>query len=102
VIDRGNGSFEVRDGHIATDPRVIPTNAEVLLLVKINGEDRVLKVKATDIGGAIKGHHVDLPIELSPGATRTLPHVIFPHALRNPSVQILTLPHRYINPDQKA
>ncbi len=92
VIEHGKGTYEVRDGHIATDPRVIPTNQEVLLLVKVNGEDRVLKVKATDIGGAIKGKHVDLPIKISPEFTQTFPNVLFPSAVSNPSVQILTLP----------
>ena len=68
VIDHGKGRIEVRDGHIATDPRYIPTNSELVLLVRIQGEVRVLKVKATDIGGAVKGMHVDLPIQVGPEA----------------------------------
>ncbi len=90
VIEHGRGTYEVRDGHIATDPRVIPTNQEMLLLVKVNGVERILRVKATDIGGAIKGKHVDLPIKISPEFTDTFPNVLFPTAVSNPSVQILT------------
>jgi 3D domain len=89
VVDHGQGRLEVRNGHIATDPRFIPTNSEVLLLVKIKGEDKILKVKATDIGGAIKGKHVDLPIHLHPQARR-MPNTVLPLEIRNPSVTILT------------
>lgn len=90
VIDHGSGRLEVRDGHIATDPRVIPTNSTVYLLVKIDGEERILKVKAADTGCAIKGKHVDLPIHLST-QNKILPKTLFPKAVSNPSVTILTI-----------
>ncbi len=101
VVDHGNGKFEVRDGHIATDPRVIPTNTEVLLLVRINGEDRILKVRAADIGGGVRGKHVDLPIHVGP-ETKPMPDTRLPEEIRNRRVHILT-PVRYrINRGQKA
>jgi len=90
VIEHKGGVLEIKDGHIATDPRVIPTNSVVLLLVKINGIDRVLRVKATDTGAAIKGHHVDLPIHMGPGSI-PFPHTRLPkEKIRNRSVEILT------------
>lgn len=100
AIHYSDGSVEVRDGHIATDPREIPTNSEVLLLVRVDGKDRILKVKAADVGGSIKGRHVDLPFQISPDS-RPLPFTIYPSALRNPSVQIL-IPRRSTNLNQKA
>jgi len=88
VVDQGDGILELRNGHIATDPRVIPTNTEVILLLTINGEEEVLRVKATDIGGAIKGRHVDLPMHLS-SREAPLPNTKFPLAVVNPNVQVL-------------
>ncbi len=99
AIHHSDGTLDVRDGHIATDPQVIPTNTEVLLLVRIDGKDRILRVKAADIGGGIKGRHVDLPFQISPDA-RPLPHTVYPSALKNPSVQILVPIHA--NPNRKA
>ena len=101
VIDHGQGNIEVRDGHIATDPRFIPTNSEVLLLVRIQGKDRILRVKATDIGGAIKGKHVDLPIHVGPDA-KPLPDTRLPKQhIRNPTVRILQL-KKPASPNRKA
>jgi 3D (Asp-Asp-Asp) domain-containing protein len=103
VIDHGNNRLEVRDGHIATDPSVIPTNSMVLLVVKINGEDRVLRVKASDIGSAIRGRHVDLPIHLSQDAGK-MPYTLFPKEVSNMTVKIL-MPIQVMaraNPGQKA
>jgi 3D (Asp-Asp-Asp) domain-containing protein len=89
VIEHGAGRFEVREGHIAVDPRFIPINSEVLLLVRIQGEEHLLKVKAADTGSAIKGHHVDLPIYLHPNK-EPLPRTSFPKEhIRNPYVRIL-------------
>lgn len=103
VRDLGRGQFEIREGHIATDPKIIPTNSEVLLLVKINGEDKLLRVKATDIGSKIRGRHVDLPIHLGP-ENEHFPHTRFPREVRNPFVQILKpmLPANASNPNQKV
>ncbi len=103
VVEKASGIYEVLHGHIATDPRVIPTNTEVLLLVRVGGKDRILKVKASDIGGAIKGKHVDLPIQLDSARKRQLPNVVLPKQhIRNPSVQIL-IPHSVkTNLNQKA
>jgi 3D (Asp-Asp-Asp) domain-containing protein len=101
VVDRGNGRYDVKDGHIATDPKIIPTNSVVFLLVKVNGEDRIVKVKAADTGCAIKGKHVDLPIHLSQ-ESRTLPHTLFPKAVSNPTVKILTPIPVLANPGRKA
>ena len=57
VVDHGlgrSGRFEVRgSAHIATDPAVIPTMSEVLILVRIDGKDRVLRVTAADTGAAM-------------------------------------------------
>ncbi|OVE78470.1 hypothetical protein BVX98_00060 [bacterium F11] len=90
VVDHGEGYLEVRNGHIATDPGVIPTNSDVLLLVKIQGVDRILRVKAADTGGAIKGKHVDLPITVGPEA-KLLPDTRLPkNYIRNRTVQIIT------------
>jgi len=101
VIEKEPGNFDVRDGHIATDPRVIPTNSRILILVRINGQERILRVKATDIGEAIKGRHVDLPIAIRPRYGKT--HSIeFPSDyIHNPSVLILS-PSRKVNLDRKA
>ena len=90
VVEHDKGVYEVRHGHIATDPRVVPTNSEVVLLVKVNGEDKVLRVKASDIGAAVRGRHVDLPIYMKPGSQVGLPYIRFPKEyIRNPTVQIL-------------
>lgn len=89
VVEKATGAFEVRDGHIATDPRIIPTNTKLLLVVRINGQERIIKVKATDIGEAIKGRHVDLPIAIKPRYTRNH-SIVFPgEYIRNPEVLIL-------------
>lgn len=103
VFERPEGIYDVEHGHIATDPRIIPTNTEVLLLVRIGGKDRILKVKATDIGGSIKGKHVDLPIHLDAKKRGYLPNVLLPRQqIRNPSVQIL-IPHTLkTNPNRKV
>lgn len=103
VFERPGGAYDVDEGHIATDPRYIPTNTEVLLLVRIGGKDRILKVKATDIGGGVKGKHVDLPIHLDSRKRGYLPNVLLPkQQISNPSVRIL-IPHSLkTNPNQKA
>lgn len=102
VIEHPEGIYEVKEGHIATDPRFIPTNSEVLLLVTIGGKERILKVKAADIGGMIKGKHVDLPIHLDASNRTHLPNVLLPkNQIRNPFVQIL-VPNKKPNPNQKA
>lgn len=89
VVDYGEGRVEVRNGHIATDPRVIPTNSRVLLLVRVDGVDHALRVKAADTGSAVKGHHVDLPIQLGP-ETHTFPYSRMPaHYLKNRVVKLL-------------
>lgn len=89
VIDHGQGLLEVKDGgHIATDPKVIPLNSEVFLVVKIKGEEKILKVIAGDIGGGIKGNHIDLPIYLNPHS-KPMPHTEYPSAIRNPNATIL-------------
>jgi 3D (Asp-Asp-Asp) domain-containing protein len=103
VVERAGGIYEVKDGHIATDPRIIPTNSEVLLLIKVNGQERILKVKATDIGGGIKGKHVDLPIYLNANGRNSLPNVLLPKKqISNPVVQILIPQRVKPNPNQKA
>lgn len=90
VVEKDKGVYEVRHGHIATDPRVVPTNSEVLLLVRVDGEEKLLRVKASDVGQAIKGRHVDLPIYIKPGSQIGLPYIRFPKEyIRNPTVQIL-------------
>lgn len=90
VVEKGQNVLEVRHGHIATDPRIIPTGTTVFLVVKINGQERILKVKAADIGGGIKGRHVDLPITLNPANKGILPDVRLPRSqIGNPTVQIL-------------
>jgi hypothetical protein len=102
VIDNGNGRMVVQDGHIATDPALIPTNSTVLLLVRIQGVDRILKVKATDIGGGIRGRHVDLPIFVDGKNMAPMPHTQLPSKhIGNPMVRILT-PFRKTNPGRKA
>jgi len=89
VVDYGRGHFDVRDGHIATDPSVIPTNTEMLLVMRIKGEDRILRVKAADVGEAVKGRHVDLPIQVS-RESRTMPYTLLPAKyIQNPYVRIL-------------
>jgi hypothetical protein len=91
VVEKGGGVYDVREGHIATDPTVIPTGSTVLMLVRVGGKDRLLRVKATDIGSAIKGEHVDLPIQIRPKSTAnpTAP-IRFPKEyIRNSSVVIL-------------
>jgi len=91
VIEKGKGSFEVKSGHIATDPTIIPTNSDVIMIIKLNGKEQLLRVKATDIGGAVRGYHVDLPIQFQPrtGSTHS-PHIYFPKEyIGNPSVLIL-------------
>ncbi len=90
VVDYGKGNIEVREGHIATDPKVIPTNSTVYLLLRVNNVDKILKVRAADIGSGIRGTHVDLPVHVGPGARR-LPYTVMPKAIRNSSVQILTI-----------
>jgi hypothetical protein len=90
VVEKGGGVYDVREGHIATDPAVIPTGTTVLMLVRVGGKDRLLRVKATDIGSAIRGEHVDLPIQIrpKPSATLTAP-IRFPKEyIRNSSVVI--------------
>lgn len=89
VMEKKKGVLEIRDGHIAIDPKIIPLNSEVFLIAKLDGRERILKVKASDTGGAIKGRHVDLPIHLAPG-TQTLPYIRFPkEKIGNASVEIL-------------
>jgi len=103
VIEHAEGIYEVKDGHIATDPRIIPTNTVVLMLVKVDGKERILKVKAADIGGAIKGKHVDLPIHLDIASKGILPNVLLPKEyIRNPVVQILIPKSAKVNPSRKA
>ncbi len=101
VVEKDKGVFDIFDGHIATDPTVIPTNSKVLILVRINGQDRILRVKATDIGQAIKGKHVDLPIRLKPRYGKN--HAIrFPgEYIRNPNIVILSTSKK-VNPGRKA
>ena len=101
VVEKGGGVYEVREGHIATDPSVIPTGSVVLMLVRVGGKDRLLRVKATDIGAAIKGTHVDLPIKIRPkGSSNPMAPIRFPKDyIRNSTVLIL-LPG--VSRDQKA
>jgi len=102
VVEKGGGVYDVREGHIATDPSEIPTNTWVLMLVRIGGKDRLLRVKATDIGQAIRGRHVDLPIHIRPKplADPSAP-IRFPKEyIRNASV-IIFLPNK-VNRGQKA
>ncbi|MCB4755971.1 MAG: hypothetical protein LHV69_02895 [Elusimicrobia bacterium] len=101
VIDHGEGNFEVQDGHIATDPRVIPTNSDVYLLLKVNGVDRILKVRAADVGGKIRGRHVDLPIHVGPSA-QPMPDTHLPCEIRNPQVFILMPTPPRVSRGQKA
>lgn len=90
VVEKSVGDFEIHDGHIATDPRVIPTNTKLIIMVRINGVNRILRVKAADIGGAIQGRHVDLPIHFLPRNTKAGSHLQFPKEyIRNPSIFIL-------------
>lgn len=102
VIEKGRGQFEVRGGHIATDPRIIATNSKVVMLIRINGKDRLLRVKASDIGGAIRGYHVDLPIQFKDGAeVKQFPNISFPREyIGNPTVTILTT--KKLNRGRKA
>lgn len=101
VIDQGRGHVRIRDGHMATDPRVIPTGSKRLILLQINGIDYVVKVKAADVGAAVRGRHVDLPIYLNPSRS-PLPETRLPHEyIRNPTVLILT-PIKSINRGRKA
>jgi hypothetical protein len=95
LVEKSAGMFDVIDGgHIATDPRVIPTNTKLWLLVQIKGEDHLIRVKATDIGGAIKGKHVDLPVTLKSKATSKDHSFYFPaEHIRNRSV-VLFLPEK--------
>jgi hypothetical protein len=91
VVERPRDIIEVFDGHIATDPAVIPTNSIVYILVKIEGKDRLLKVKAADTGEAIRGKHIDLPIHFRPRPNKILPYIRFPkEKISNPTVLILT------------
>lgn len=90
VIEKGGGEYDVHEGHIATDPSVIPTGTSVLMLVRVGGKDRLLRVKATDIGSAIRGEHVDLPIQIRPkGSMNPTAPIRFPKEyIRNSSVVI--------------
>lgn len=102
VIEKNKGIYEVRHGHIATDPRIVPTNTEVILLVRVDGAERVLRVKASDVGQAIRGRHVDLPIYIKPGSQVAVRQIRFPKEyVRNPTVQILQ-PISSVNPNRKA
>lgn len=102
VIEKGRGQFEVRDGHIATDPRIIPTNSRVLLLVRINGQEKIIRAKATDIGEAIRGRHVDLPITIKSNSINQRHSILFPSAyIRNPRVIIFS-PAKQVNRGRKA
>lgn len=103
VVEKGGGVYDVRDGHIATDPKEIPTGTTVLMVVRIGGKDRLLRVKATDIGHAVRGRHVDLPIHIRPkkSADPGAP-IRFPKEyIRNASVLIL-MPGRSVNRGQTA
>jgi len=105
VIDHGYGRMEVKEGHIAIDPRIIPLNSKVILVAKINGAVRILKVRAADIGGAVKGYHVDLPIRVH-SLARKMPHARLPSEhLRNSTVEILVRTPargRKTNPNRKV
>ncbi len=102
VIEHEPGMLEVKDGHIATDPRVISLNSEVILLVRINGADQILRVTAADIGGRVKGYHVDLPIKMHPGG-RSISNAKLPaEKIRNANVEILTTIKKRTNPNRKA
>jgi hypothetical protein len=74
------------------------------MLVRVGGKDRLLRVKATDIGSAIRGAHVDLPIQIRPKKSANLTAPIrFPKEyIRNSSVVILKPATGKINRDQKA
>ena len=51
-------------------------------------------MKATDIGGAIRGQHVDLPVSLKSHATAKEHSFYFPNQhLRNPTV-VLFIPKK--------
>lgn len=101
VEDLGGGRFVIKDGHIATDPTVIPTGSDVLVLLRVQGIDRVVRVTAADIGAAIKGKHVDLPIRVGPD-TALLPATRLPKEhIRNPYVKVLRR-LKPISPDQRA
>lgn len=101
VVEKSDGQFETFDGHIATDPNIIPTNSRVLILVRINGKERILKVKATDIGQAIKGRHVDLPISLRPRPSKNHAFLFPGKYIRNPTIVILS-PAKKVSRDRKA
>jgi hypothetical protein len=111
VVEKGGGVYDVREGHIATDPSIIPTGTTVLMLVRVGGKDRLLRVKATDVGSAIRGEHVDLPIQIRPKGSATLTAPIrFPKEyIRNSSV-VIFLPAKAgsktavakVNPGRKA
>lgn len=102
VVEKGGGNYDVREGHIATDPSIIPTGSWVLMLVRVGGKDRLLRVKATDIGAAIRGAHVDLPIQIRPkGTINPMAPIRFPKEyIRNPSV-VIFMPAK-VNRDQKG
>jgi len=113
VVERGGGVYDVREGHIATDPAVIPTGTTVLMLVRVGGKDRLLRVKATDIGSAIRGVHVDLPIQIRPkGSANPTAPIRFPKEyIRNSSVVIflpgklaakIVAPVKKVSPNRKA
>jgi hypothetical protein len=95
VVEKTPGVFDMVDGgHIATDPRVIPTNTKLWLLVQVEGQERLIRVKATDIGGAIRGKHVDLPVALKSHATGHEHGFYFPNQhLHNPTV-VLFIPKK--------
>jgi hypothetical protein len=95
VVEKKTGVLDVIDGgHIATDPRVIPTNTKLWLLVQVQGQERLIRVKATDIGGAIRGRHVDLPVSLKSHATAKNHSFYFPSKhLHNPNV-VLFIPKK--------
>ncbi len=103
VVEKGGGVYDVHDGHIATDPAEIPTGSTVLMLVRIGGKDRLLRVKAADIGEGVRGRHVDLPIQIRPkAAADPAAPIRFPKEyVRNSSVFILT-PAKPVNRDQKG
>jgi hypothetical protein len=91
AIQSPTGELILQQGDIATDPRVIPPNSDVLLIIQAGDHREFVLARAADRGSGVRGHHIDIPIRLEPRLNAVLPHLSFPKQFHHPRVTVVLL-----------
>jgi hypothetical protein len=91
AIQSPTGELILRQGDIATDPKVIPPNSDVLLIIQAGNRRECILAKAADEGSGIRGRHIDIPVRLNPRLNPPLPHLRFPKEFGHPRVTVVLL-----------